>query len=88
MAIFGYPKRVASDRELHEMSEVTFDVSVGDMRRIARFLNDCADRVESEEWHSSHRHITEFDAEWDNDHPDSDVIVMNPRPAPPRWVAE
>ena len=86
MPIFGYSKRVASEHGLHEMSEVTFDVSSADMRRIAAFLTDCADGVESGDWRTSHRHLTEFDKDWDDDHPDSDVIVIHPAPDPPRRV--
>jgi hypothetical protein len=88
MAIFGYSKRVATDHGLHELSEVTFDVSLEDLRRIARFLIDCAENAESGDWRSSHRHFTEFDHEWDHDHPSSDVIVLHPRPAPPRRVVD
>jgi hypothetical protein len=88
MSIFGYSKRVVSDHGPHEMSEVTFDVSISDMRRIARFLNDCADKVETGEWRSSHCHLTEFDSEWNGDHPDSDVIVINPVPEPPKTLGQ
>jgi hypothetical protein len=86
MPIYGYSMRVANEHGLHEMSEVTFAVSSADLRRIASFLNDCADRVESGEWRSSHRHFTEYDRDWDDDHPDSDVIVAHPAPDPPRRV--
>lgn len=83
MAIFGYSKRVAGDNGLHEMSEVTLAVSLSDLRRVAHFLIACADRAESGDWRSSHCHLTEFDRNWDNDHPDSDVIVIHPSPEPP-----
>ena len=88
MAIFGYSKRITTDHGLHEMSEVTFDVPLEDLRRIARFLLDFADRAEAGEWRSGHRLLTEFDKNWDYDHPDSDVIVIHPAPDPPKRVCE
>jgi hypothetical protein len=88
MAIFGYSKRIANDYGLHEMSEVTIDVSLADLRRIAQFLIDCANRAESGEWRSSHRHLTGFDHAWEQDHPASDVIVIHPAPDPPKRLAE
>jgi hypothetical protein len=66
------------------MSEVTFEVSLQDIRTIACFLIDCADRADRGDWRSSHRHLTDFDHEWDNRDPDCDVIVIHPAPAPPK----
>jgi hypothetical protein len=86
MPIFGYSKRTVNQHNLHEMSEVTFAAPLEYLRRIAHFLNDCANRAASGDWPSSHRHLTEFDQNWDNDHPDSDVIVIHPAPGPPRRV--
>jgi hypothetical protein len=82
MAIFGYSKRIVKEHGLHELTEVTFDVHLADLRRIAAFLTGCADQAESGEWQSSHRHLAEFDRKWGRDHPDSDedVIVMHPAP--------
>lgn len=88
MRKFGYPKQSVNDHGLHEMSEVTFAVSLADLRRIARFLTECADCAESGDWRSSHRHLTEFDSAWDGDHPNSDVIVIHPAPNPPRRVID
>jgi hypothetical protein len=88
MPIFGYSKRIASEHGLHEMSEVTLDVPLEDLRRIARFLTHCADRAESGDWRSSHCHLTEFDREWEYDHPKSYLIAMHPAPDPPKRVAE
>ncbi len=88
MAIFGYSKRIVGDNDLREMAEVTFDMPLKDLRRIARFMIDCADLAESGHWSSSHIHLTEFDRDWDNDHPDSDIIVIHPSPAPPKFVVE
>jgi hypothetical protein len=86
MATFGYSKRVVNEHGLHELSEVTFEVPTNDLRTIAAFLVDCADKAESGEWSNSHRHLTEHDRRWDNRHPDSDVIVINPNPKRPRTV--
>src|SRR4051794_20882944 len=86
MPICGYSKRVANEHGLHEMSEVSLAVPLADLRRIASFLNDCADRAESGEWRSSHRHLTEYDRDWDANHPDCDVIVIHPAPDPPKQV--
>jgi len=87
MAIFGYSKCVVNEHGLSEMSEVTFDVPLQDLRRIAAFLAECADRGESGEWWSSHLHLTEYDRKWDDDHPGSDVIVIHPAPDPRPRVA-
>jgi len=86
MPIFGYAKREVGDHGLLEMSEVTFDVSPDDLRRVARFLLDFADQVESGAWRSGHRHLAEFDPDWKRDHPRSDVIVIHPSPDPPAKV--
>jgi hypothetical protein len=83
MAAYGYSKRIVNEHGLHELSEVTFDVPFRDLRRIADFLIDCADSAEAGQWGSSHRHLTEFDRQWDKDNPDSDVIVIHQSPAPP-----
>jgi len=78
MAMFGYSKRVVNEHGLHELQEVTFDVPLSDLRRIAAFLVECANAAESREWRNSHRHLTEYDRRWDDDHPDSDVIIIHP----------
>jgi hypothetical protein len=83
MAVFGYSKRVVNEHSLCELKEVTFDVPLSDLRRIATFLIACADQAESGEWQSSHLHLTGFDPRWDIDHPESDVIVLHPRDKSP-----
>ena len=88
MPIYGYSKRVVSPEcGLLEMREVTFSHSLADLRRIARFLLEFADKAESGEWRSSHRHLADFDRQWRSDHPQSDVIVVHPFPDPPMRVA-
>jgi hypothetical protein len=79
MPAFGYSSRVVNEYELHQLSEVTFDMSVANLRRIGTFLSECADRAESGEWRSSHAHIP---APWN----ECDIIVSNPRPDPPLHV--
>lgn len=59
------------------------EASTKDLRRIAHFLTDCADRAESGAWKSYHCHFTEFDRKWNHDHPVSDVIVIHPAPELP-----
>src|SRR5437879_5128391 len=80
MPIFGYSKRVTNEHGLHEMSEVTFAFSVGDIRRIASFLNHYADLMDSGEMRDNHLHLISHDRNWNKDHPDSDVIAINPAP--------
>ena len=82
MPIFGYTKQTADEDSPSEMKEVTLDVPLGELRRVAAFLVDCADRAESGEWRSSHRHIGDYDRGWT----DCDVIVMHPSPEPPLRV--
>jgi len=82
MPIYGYSKRVANEHGLHEMSEVTFHVPAKDLRRIAMFLVHCADHAESGNPRWSHFHLRQLDRQWNQDHPDSDVIVSNPAPDP------
>ena len=86
MNVYGYSKRIVNEYGLHELSEVTFEVPLADLRRIAAFLTESADRMESGEWQSDHYHLTGFDREWEHDHPHSDVIVLHPAPAPPKRV--
>ena len=86
MATFGYSKRVVNEHGLHELSEVTFVITIGDLRRIAAFLIECSEKAESGEWTNSHRHLTEVDRSWEERHPASDVIVVNPNPKLPRGV--
>lgn len=86
MPLYGYSKAVLTDSGLHEMSAVSQDFPLNDLRRIARFLNAFADSVEAGEWKSGHRHLSEYDRDWNRHHPRSDVIVFHPNPEPPRRV--
>ncbi len=82
MPLYGYSKAILTDLGLHEMSEVSLDFPLNDLRRIAHFLNAFADSVEAGQWRSGHRHLSEFDRDWNRDHPRSDVIVFLASPAP------
>lgn len=79
MPVYGYSKRVVNEYGLHEMSEVTFNVSAEELRRVAAFLIDCADMIDSRQWRTDHMHI---DRPWD----ECDVIVCHPNPDPPKRV--
>ena len=71
-----------NDYGLHELSEVTFSVSLDDLRRIAAFLIECADLAESGQWRSDHRHLQDALTPWN----ECDVIVIHPSPDPPKRV--
>ena len=86
MPIFGRSKR-EFDGGLLELAEATFEVSAADLRRVAQFLNECADGIESGDWRTSHRHLTEADRTWGQNHPSSDIIVLHTSPNPPKVVA-
>jgi hypothetical protein len=79
MPVFGYSKRVANEYGLHEMSEISFDVTADELRRVAAFLTDCADKIDARQWRTDHKHI---EGPWN----ECDVIVCYPNPDPPRRV--
>ena len=58
MAAYGYAQRVVDDEfQLLELKEISLDVSLNDLRRIADFLQDCANQAESGTWQTSHLHM-------------------------------
>lgn len=77
MPLYGY-QRAVIDHEygLLELREVSFDMSVADLRRVAAFLSACADQIEAGASRSGHTHIGEHDGAWGRDHPDLEVIVL------------
>lgn len=85
MPYYGYVRNSTSSQPL-DLREVTIDLSTSDLRRLAAFLIDCADKVDSRAWRSDHRHIGEFDASWDADATKPDTIVLHPSPDPPQYV--
>ncbi len=77
MPAYGY-KRAVIDPEhgLLQLREVSFDLSPADLRRVAAFLQNYAERAEAGDWRSDHAHIDEYDRPWRKDHPDLDIIVL------------
>jgi hypothetical protein len=81
MAIYGYEDREQGDDEGPlKLSEVTFQLSPLDLRRIADFLRARADEIEDGTFIDGGRHLCDWDHSWSSAHPDSDVIVV---PLPP-----
>ena len=77
MAIYGYKvDEQSNDAQPLRLSEVTFQFSPADLRRIAAFLSACADEIESGILVDGHRHLRDVDRQWPEAHPDSDVIVV------------
>ncbi len=59
MQVYGYQQRVADEEfGLLQMREITFDATAAELRAVAAFILDCAERFESRDWRSSHRHMT------------------------------
>ena len=87
MTSFSYSKGIVNKYGLHELSEVTFALSSHVLRRIAAFLNSCADDIKAGVWRTDHRHLIDCDPQWDKDHPRSDVIVIHASAGPPKVVA-
>jgi hypothetical protein len=85
--IYGYPRAVIDpEHGLQEMREVALQFEADDLRRIARFLQNAADRIDGGDWRSSHLHIDSVDKNWKRDFPACDLIVLHPSPVPPRRV--
>ena len=58
MPVWGYSSRVADAKHgLLQMREVSFDLRPADLRAVAAFLADCADRIEGGRWRSDHDHM-------------------------------
>ncbi len=81
MPVYGYSKAVVNEYGLHELSEVSFSLGQSDLRRVAAFLLECADRADSGDWRNSHQHIG-------RPLTDCDVIVIRPDPIPPMRVVD
>jgi hypothetical protein len=84
MPAFGHVIRPTNNPGPYEISEVAFDVPFAQLRRIATFLKECADRDEASEWRTDHLHITASVQEQLG----FDVIVFDPKSAPPRPVTD
>ncbi len=88
MSIYGYSNRQVNDYGLQELSEVSLELPPADLRAVARFLNHCAELIESGQWRTSHRHLTTHEPDWNKRHRNSDVIVLHPSPDPPKVVSD
>jgi hypothetical protein len=78
MPIYGRSHETYSDG-LHRLSEVTLELPMAEMRRIAEFLLSYADAVEAGKIRTGHTHMNPHKSEWD-------VIACHPSPEPPRRV--
>lgn len=78
MPLYGRSIETSSDG-LHRLSEVSLDVPLDDLRRIAHFLLNFVEEVEAGTIRTSHLHMDPRGEEWD-------VIVFHPSPEPPRRV--
>jgi hypothetical protein len=87
MPLYGHKKAVVDERSgPFELREISLEFEPEDLRRVARFLHHYADRIESGEWRGNHAHIEYYDPTWPGDHPEADVIILNPDPDPPAVV--
>jgi hypothetical protein len=72
MPAYGYSSRVVDDKfGLLQLREVSFDLSPTQLRSVAAFLTDCADRLDNGSWRSDHVHMPRPPAE-------VDIIVLIP----------
>lgn len=78
MPIYGRSHETSSDG-LHRLSEVTFDLPLADMRRIAEFLLSYTDAVDAGTIRTGHTHMNSQKLELD-------VIACHPSPESPRRV--
>lgn len=73
MNIYGYSKKVVTQHNLHELSEVTFAMSYAELKKVVAFLEAAAKEKESNPTQFSHQHIGETIRDWPDDAPD--IIV-------------
>jgi hypothetical protein len=72
MPVYGYQRRiVGQEYGLLEMREVTFQMAPTELRRVAAFLVEYADRIDRGDWKSDHAHM--------KDAPDGIEIVVSNR---------
>ena len=72
MKIFGYSKDAG--KKLRELAEVSVQADAKELRRLARFIDHCANCIENDSDQGSweHEHIIDFFA----DHVGPDVVVV------------
>jgi hypothetical protein len=76
--IYGFGLTQINDSGLLEMKEITIAASAETLRKIARFFEDTAQRMEQGHFRSSHVHIDSVIAGWDKAFPNKDIIIMRP----------
>ena len=74
MKAFGYAKKKASPSGLLAMREVSFSGSPEEIRAVARFLADTADKMEQSP-SFGHSHLQDACPEWEEEWPD--IIVAS-----------
>ncbi|MFO0804274.1 MAG: hypothetical protein U0791_14270 [Gemmataceae bacterium] len=74
MPVYGYGRVIDQATELLRLEEVSFDLSAEQLRGVAAFLIDCADRISDGNWSSDHGHMPRS--------PDGvEIVVLHPLPA-------
>lgn len=78
--IYGYSLRTCNEEAvLLEMKEVTFSAPPETLREIAKFLSAMADHMEAGGFlRCDHSHIGSVIPDWDEMHPEKDIIVCCP----------
>jgi hypothetical protein len=80
--IYGYSAREVNEYGLLEMKEITISALPAVLRDISKFLADAADLMEIGGFEAcSHRHIQSAIPDWDHRFPDTDIVVIAPKPA-------
>jgi hypothetical protein len=75
MAIYGYNREDGGATEPLVLSEVTFQMSPEDLRRVARFLVARAEEIEAGAFTGGGRHLRDHDKHW-NAKDVGDVVVV------------
>jgi hypothetical protein len=70
MKIFGYENKIINEFGLMEMREITFQGKANHLRLIAKFLQECADYIESNPGDLDHDHISFNNQDWMDDFPE------------------
>ena len=70
MKIYGYESLEDDSSDFMEMSEVTISANAKDLREIALFINQMADKMESNPNSFEHAHLQDNWPNWNNNSPD------------------
>ena len=79
-AAYGYPKREVSEHGLVELSEVTLAGTPSELRRIAKFIAQCADEIDRSAAGFGHSHLqdeADLKRRWDDSATDIIVILRD-----------